>query len=206
VIADYLGSIPLDGLMRGPDELIPLKREKLFPTVLAEALFSDVPYEDQPASKPFCEGLSKGLVVDGEHAIRYVKPDDLAKLGLTWDEAFSRACKNLEALLDAKSLKRFARADGGGRRVVIDGHEYAAGALLLPSLAKRLESLVGDDFFVCIPSRDRFIAVERGSKPFVCKVVAEARVEHRRRPHPISDGLFRVGPRGVKPVRVVVHK
>lgn len=151
------------------------------------------------AARPLFDGaLEVALVLAYDDRSRYVRVDELAGWSQTFDAALAAAVLNLAA---RSENARFARVDTSAGPLVVarTGDGLDGARLLLPSLHDVLAPELGTPLLAAVPHRDALFACAFEPASLREALVARVREDAARAPHRISQQLFRVDVRGIRP-------
>ena len=131
----------------------------------------------------------------------YLANDQLAALGLDWDEGLARAIENLERLWRGKLQMSSVPAPDGSPALVVVDDVHAASGLLLPRLRAMLAEQLGSPFLAMAPQTDELILAPAEPRARADDFFETARESFRDSAHPVSDRVLVVRPEGFAPER-----
>ena len=172
---------------------------KIYPYVVPAAYLEVGGTKSQTIAWPLGHGLHVALVHDLDGIVRNVTPNDLASLGLSFEEAKKRSLGNLSTLFKSGDIKasRF-NGPGGNPFILMGGHWATATCILLPDLHKFAASNIGsDELCVSIPHRDALLIFAKGDKAYrdlMRKMIREKENDGRK---PLSFELFNLTSTGL---------
>ncbi|RKG78158.1 DUF1444 family protein [Corallococcus terminator] len=141
--------------------------------------------------RPLGEVLAEALVQDTQEAMRYVSPGELARWGISYEQARTDAMTNLRRL-DAVPLRSLTL----GACVLSTSDSYAASRLLLDEVVKGCE--VKGEPVVMVPNRDTLL-ITGAEDATGLLAVAEVGMEGVKAPRPVDGHALRLTPDGWKP-------
>jgi hypothetical protein len=180
------------------------RADKLYPYVVPAEYLEHQPNEPAGISRPLGHGLYVVLVHDLDGLVRNVLQDDLIKLGLTPDQAYSHALGNLETLArnHAIGMTMLPKGPQGRPFILLGGHWNAAGCILLPGLRDLTSKSLGvDDVCVCIPHCGALLAFPKGDDSYRREMVKLIREQESNARKPLTFSLFELSKDGVKELR-----
>lgn len=171
-------------------------RDEALARLLPRLVASDFPAEGL-FQRAIANGVRLALVLAYEGRSRFVREHEPEAWGLSHDDAIHHAIARLASRSDRARLSRVET--GAGPIVLMQSRDGLDSArLLLPGLHDVLSPELGTPFLVAIPHRDVLIACAR--EPAMREALAaRARDDAMRAPHRISDALFEIDGRGVRP-------
>ncbi|NOK17501.1 hypothetical protein [Corallococcus carmarthensis] len=141
--------------------------------------------------RPVGEVLAEALVQDTPDAMRYVPMEELARWGISYEQARADAMTNLRRM-DTVPLRHLTL----GACVLATNDSYGASRLLLEDVVRGCE--VKGEPVVLVPNRDTLLIT--GSEDATgLLTVAEAAVEGIRAPRPVDGHALRLTADGWKP-------
>ncbi|HLZ67985.1 MAG TPA: DUF1444 family protein [Aliidongia sp.] len=171
-----------------------LLRAVLRPASYAEAIRKTYAGKEEPPIAPFLGDLWIVCALDMPQAISILKPGDLAKLGLSREEALALATKNDAAL--------FAAIDEAGHPVpgehisLVATNPYESSRLLLPESWASLAAKNGGQLLVAAPGTDVMIYTD-GRQPNALQIMREhVAMVAMRATRPLTTMIFRWTPVG----------
>lgn len=172
-------------------------------TVSADRIYPYVVPRGYPkaASDPdLGNGLHVVLVVDtGGGLVRNVTEAELARTGLSQEEARRRALANLDALMKSGTVHSqvFPSGPQGKPFILIGGHWAAATAILLPGLRQLAsQALHTDALCASIPHRDALLIFPKSDRSFRNEMRAVVRSKESDGSKPLTFDLFELTERG----------
>lgn len=164
--------------------LLPMVRDSLF-FALLDPLGTHEHPSKRPVERPINDELTCGLCIDHDEAIATVNADELAKLGLTEDDAYRLALDNLRGRSDAPIVEA-----GPGLFITQYGDYHDAARLMMPELFARLG--VRGDVIACVPNRTVVLACGSSDGATLAKLCGIATEQLMTQPRPMSGALFRL--------------
>lgn len=170
-------------------------RPHLMLVVRARDTFEQFPQQSGdkvPVSwRPLGEVLAEALVQDTAEAMRYVSPDDLARWGISYEQAHTDAMANLRRL-DSVPLRHLAL----GTCLLATNDSYGASRLLLEDVMSGCE--VKGERVVLVPNRDSLLITGAEDAEGLLEV-AEAAMAGLRAPRPVDGRALRLTADGWRP-------
>jgi hypothetical protein len=151
----------------------------------------------QPVVEPFVGDLWVVCVADRPRTSRFVRADDLAKLGLTREEAFALGRRNLAAALPPMKRGRVQPLQIG----VLEGDDYESSRLLLHEQWSDLAAQMGGSVPVAAPSSRVLLFIDARGANSVAPLSAHSRVVGALSDRPIPPTVFRWTPSGWHAIR-----
>jgi len=150
--------------------------------------------------RDFAPDVFLGYAIDYGRQVRFVDHKDLERWQVEFDQVHDAAIANLEAL--SASVPVDVRKVRGGRFAAVEtGDSYDAARLALPRFRHRLMAAVGEPMFVGVPNRDFLVAWSSDIAQFAT-FVAKVAEDFGQQPYAITDAIFRVDRKGVRPATV----
>lgn len=156
-------------------------------------------------AKSFSDDIDIGIVVDAPEKYTFVKPDDLKTWGVTEQQLYDQALKNLETISkDTKVQLYQSGTEEKGKYILLELPDgYTAARLLSPTIRKTVASELGDTYLAAIPTRD-FMIFWREDFPFAAEFLKQVNDEYTAETkYPLSPNLFVISPAGIQPVKAV---
>ncbi|NUP12507.1 MAG: hypothetical protein HOW73_41205 [Polyangiaceae bacterium] len=181
-----------------------LDSEQVYPYLVPEAYLEHQSSSDSP-TQPLGHGISVALVADFNGVVRNITVQDLEPLALPWEDARSRALRNLEKLLanGTISMKLFEKGPADLPFIVIGGHWAAATAILLPKLRSIAAThFAGDSVCASIPHRAALLLFPCGTVESRAAMRAMILKHEGAAKKPLTFELFSLTEAGVKPLPV----
>jgi hypothetical protein len=149
--------------------------------------------------------LGHGLVLlfaeDCDGVCRVLANSDLVKAGLEIPAVLDRALANLDALLKSRAIPMRLFEPAGARMIRIGDHWLAAACMLVPDICNFLLRTLGvETAHVAIPQRDVLLCFTADSPATRDEVLHVIREEHAEGRKPLTEELFYLDARGVRPV------
>ena len=151
------------------------------------------------AQKPLTEELSLSLLLEFPGRARYVRESELSAWGLSWDQAFEIAWRNLAAHSKASRIGK-SETPHGMLYVARTGDGRDSARVVLPALHGELVNRVGPRVALAIPHRDTFFACDADNAPLVQAMKTRAQEDAARAPHRLSERVFLFEPTGLRPL------
>jgi len=131
--------------------VMPVVRDAGYPKSAGETIAAQGgdPEKDGPLWEPLNEQLVVMYVLDHEHAISFLRADQLAPLGLKREELRARSVANLAAY-----LPQVEAVGGGGLFMLVADGTYEASLLLVDEYWAEGKLPVAGRLVVSVPSRD----------------------------------------------------
>lgn len=137
-------------------------------------------------------GLRVTLIDDARLVRRELDLVDLVERGWSWDEAFARACTQLEAHLARVPMEGSEDPQGRPALLSIAGTPHAAAALALPGFSRRAAETLGDPCLACAPARDALLAWRLGDPALDAHARGSAGRLHKESPGRLPAIVWRV--------------
>ena len=156
------------------------------------------PDKPMPITGRLSGDMSWMMVLDMPQAVHSMSAHDLAKLGLTQDQAYVRGLANL-----AGELKPFAGAaplPAGGRIGVISGNYYESSRLLLHDAWKDLADRMVGPLLVAVPGANIVLYGDGGWPNMQADLAAAAHRAALQNEKPLSTQLLKWTAAGWEPV------
>ncbi|RKG55479.1 hypothetical protein D7X30_26985 [Corallococcus sp. AB011P] len=154
--------------------------------------FSQQAGEAAPVSwRPVGEVLAEALVQDTPDAMRYVPTEELARWGISYEQARADAVTNLRRL-EASPLRHLTL----GVCAIFTNDSYGASRLLLDDVVRGCE--VKGDPVVVVPNRDT-VLITGADDATGLLTLAEAALEGVQAPRPVDGHALRLTADGWKP-------
>lgn len=186
----FAARVPLDELRAQSTARLPLAPSRVLPALLA-------PETPSALARTLESGLRVTLVDDTRVSRRELDLVDLLEQGWSWEQAFARACTNLEAHLSRYPHEGSEGSDGRPAFLAISGTPHAAAALVLHSFTG-LGGLLGAPFLACAPARDALLAWRADDREVDGHARATAGRLHRESRAPLPMTVWRVEEGGLR--------
>lgn len=171
--------------------------ERLVPLVRAATFTSAIPEGARAiASKPLLPFTTALLGIDSDTSFRYATLDDLARWGVTFDEAFAAACSTLAAHHRDEHVESYDRDAPYPIWHVGFDDSYQSSRLLLPGWLASFEGRVKGRPIAAIPYNAALIVTGDGDERAVERLARTADNEFRASPRSISPALYTVDEEG----------
>jgi hypothetical protein len=167
-------------------------RNRLLPQIMSPAIAAGT----NNVRIAFAGGLFAGIVADDARAYMYLMGGTLEKWGVSKEEIFEIALKNLDSRSRDLKLQEFKRGDTTFIAVSA-GDGYDAARVMLPGLRKVLGARLGFPFSFGVPNRDFLICWSalggEASRQFVHERLKD---DFEHQPHPLSPSVFQMAADG----------
>lgn len=150
--------------------------------------------DDEPAIAPFIGDLWVICVLDMPEAISTLGPGDLAKLGLSREEALAIAKTNDAALFEP--VERVGHPFPDGHVGLVATNPYEASRLLLPASWASLAAKYGGQLLVAAPGTDVMIYADARQPDALQSMRNHAAMVAARATRPLSPTILRWTPAG----------
>jgi hypothetical protein len=145
--------------------------------------------------------------IDYEHGMTFVTDEDLAKWGVSAEEAFDTASANL-----VKRPVQVGRA--GPIAIVLEPDGYISSWLAAPMTLWRIAKDLGTDVLAIAPSRDQLALVDASDMRGTTVLLEDSLKDYQEAPRQLSPVPYRIAESGVEvwvppqthPARTLVHK
>ncbi len=171
-----------------------LLRAVLRPSGYVDAIRKIYAGKEEPPIAPFVGDLWIVCALDMPEAIKYLAPGDLAKLGLSRDEAIAVAKQNDAAMF--QPLERAASVLPGDGVGIVSNNAYDSSRLLTFESWAPIAAKNGGQLLVAAPSADAVIFLDarrRKALEIMKRTVAMIAMQQTR---PLSPQIFRWSPAG----------
>lgn len=175
--------------------------EQLYPYVIPEEYLEYIETRPDGIVRPLAHRLHVGLVFDLTSAVESLNAKELARLGITPEQAHTRAIENLKALAKAQAIKMAVFSGGETKKpfVLVAGHWASATAILLPKLKQLLEGPLGsNEILASIPHRDAMLLFAKGTRADRDEFRAMIKEKEGDGVKPLTFELFRLTDSGVE--------
>lgn len=144
-------------------------------------------------------GLAILYVVDEEHAYWYVRTELVEQWGLTTEDLYQLAVKNLERYFEKTPMELTVVGEGEGPQLVLPNKPdvYNSCRWLSPHFRDSVQNLLGREFAVGLPNRDFFVAVDLDWSAAVEQIRARVIEDFQRMDHPLTQQMLLVSRDGV---------
>jgi uncharacterized protein YtpQ (UPF0354 family) len=121
-----------------------------------------------------------------------------------WDVPLERvqevALDNLAARSDNAQVMALTDPEDRPCALIISTRDgYDATRLALPAVRETFAEALGDEYLVGIPNRDFLIAFTERDPEIAQNIIRQVQLDFSRMDHPISPGIYRVGPDSIEP-------
>lgn len=140
----------------------------------------------EPIARPICADLFCFYAVDGDLGYEIVQARHLRELKITEQELHTAALENFKTLL---STDLTIEGDSDGYMFTLNGN-LEAGLVLVDEFWQDLESDIGEEVVVAVPSRDVVVATGRSNRAQIDRFSSAARGILEEGDHPVSKNWF----------------
>lgn len=177
-------------------------RPRIMPRIQPETIFDHLSRE-MVAHTPFVNNTVVVYVIDLPQMTVSITTEQVMRWGIDVDDVELIARENLDGYAPELEFQVIESKEGGRAVILAEQDGYDAARVLMSDFYSRLAPEMGGDFYVATPARDMLIAMSRGPRPFVDRLLDRVRDDHRRMPYAITSDLFYVCRDGVAGTRGV---
>jgi uncharacterized protein YtpQ (UPF0354 family) len=151
------------------------------------------------AQSPLTEELSVSLLLEYQGRARYVRQRELDEWGISWNQAFEIAWRNLASCSKASRIGK-SETPHGVLFVARTGDGRDSARVVLPALHGELVSRIGPRVALAVPHRDTFFACDADNAALVQEMRTRTEEDAARAPHRLSERVFLFDQHGLRPL------